>query len=56
MSGIEYLLTQDEWLLIKRASEVTGESMQDFAKRCAIEEADGVAHMHVESGEGFTHE
>ena len=48
--------TDNEHLLIQRAAEVTGESIYDFIVRTALEEADGVAHMHAESGEGFTDE
>ncbi len=45
------VLTDNEFLLLKRASEVTRETIGEFVKRAAIEEADGLAHMHSESGE-----
>ena len=54
MKTIVIYPTDDQWLLIRRAAEVTGETPYDFVVRTAVEEADGVAHMHAESGEGFS--
>ena len=55
-TDITIQLTREERLLIDRAAEVTGESVWGFVKRTAIEEADGIAHQHAESGEGFINE
>ena len=53
MRAIVIHVTNDEVLLISRAAEVAGATVKQFILSAAIEEADGLAHMHTEGAEGF---
>ena len=50
---MEIKLSDEQERLLRLASSVTGESVQDFIVRSAIEEADCFAHMSSESWDQF---
>lgn len=51
MPTIALVLTSAELRHLRLAAEVTGETIAAFVRRAAIEEADGVAHLHCEASD-----